>query len=322
MRRCGMSTSRRTPSPALVSIEPTVPLSTILRRYRASPDWRRLKPATQLNYERGLRHFTAADLAAPVTALTARRMRAIRNALAETPGTANQALAAVSAFLHWTMRQDEWDLDWNVCQAVDKMPLGHWKRWPETAIATFEAAMPDMPADVRLGVSLLLYTGQRRTDVLGMAWADLDDTAYRGLGAVRVLQSKTGGGDERNTLAVPLHPTLRRLLDAERGAAIGATIVADRRGFPYWREGAHRALQAPWYERVKLWQRKTLGQVYPLHGLRASAATRLAEAGCTPHEIMAVTGHRNLASVERYTRDTNRRTNAGAAMQKLLELDL
>lgn len=32
------------------------------------------------------------------------------------------------------------------------------------------------------------------------------------------------------------------------------------------------------------------------------AARRLAEAGCSAHEIMALTGHKTLSEVERYTR--------------------
>jgi integrase-like protein len=39
-----------------------------------------------------------------------------------------------------------------------------------------------------------------------------------------------------------------------------------------------------------------------LHGLRKTAALSLAEAGCTVHEIQAITGHKSLAEVERYTR--------------------
>src|SRR5258705_9644309 len=38
------------------------------------------------------------------------------------------------------------------------------------------------------------------------------------------------------------------------------------------------------------------------HGLRKAAGRRLAEAGCTAHEIMAVLGHKTLAEAERYTR--------------------
>jgi integrase/recombinase XerD len=37
------------------------------------------------------------------------------------------------------------------------------------------------------------------------------------------------------------------------------------------------------------------------HGVRRATSTALAEAGATPHEIMAVTAHQTLEEVERYT---------------------
>jgi len=44
---------------------------------------------------------------------------------------------------------------------------------------------------------------------------------------------------------------------------------------------------------------------YPIasgHGLRKAAARRLAEAGCTEHEIAAITGHASLREIARYTK--------------------
>src|SRR5256885_1291498 len=38
------------------------------------------------------------------------------------------------------------------------------------------------------------------------------------------------------------------------------------------------------------------------HGLRKAAARRLAEAGCTEHEIAAITGHASLREIARYTK--------------------
>jgi len=38
------------------------------------------------------------------------------------------------------------------------------------------------------------------------------------------------------------------------------------------------------------------------HGLRKAACRQLAEAGCTVHEIAAISGHRSLREIERYTR--------------------
>lgn len=41
-------------------------------------------------------------------------------------------------------------------------------------------------------------------------------------------------------------------------------------------------------------------------GLRKATCRRLAEAGCSPHEIMAASGHQTLAEVTRYTVAANR----------------
>ncbi len=53
------------------------------------------------------------------------------------------------------------------------------------------------------------------------------------------------------------------------------------------------------------------------HGLRKACARRLAEAGATPHEIAAVTGHATLAEVERYTRAAERAGMADSGFAKL-----
>ena len=54
------------------------------------------------------------------------------------------------------------------------------------------------------------------------------------------------------------------------------------------------------------------------HGLRKACARRLAEAGASAHEIMAVTGHKTLAEVQRYTESATREGLADTAMGKLI----
>ncbi len=53
------------------------------------------------------------------------------------------------------------------------------------------------------------------------------------------------------------------------------------------------------------------------HGLRKAAARRLAEAGCTAHEIAAITGHASLREVQRYTKAADQTRLAVAAMDKM-----
>jgi integrase len=54
-------------------------------------------------------------------------------------------------------------------------------------------------------------------------------------------------------------------------------------------------------------------------GLRKACAGRVAELGCTEHEIASITGHASIAVVQRYTKAANRKRLAGSAMQKLVE---
>jgi len=44
--------------------------------------------------------------------------------------------------------------------------------------------------------------------------------------------------------------------------------------------------------------------------------TRLADAGCTAHEIAAISGHRTLKEVEHYTRAVDQARLARAAMER------
>jgi integrase len=53
------------------------------------------------------------------------------------------------------------------------------------------------------------------------------------------------------------------------------------------------------------------------HGLRKTLGRRMADAGCSAHEIMAALGHTTLAEAERYTREADRRRGGRQAVFKL-----
>jgi integrase len=54
------------------------------------------------------------------------------------------------------------------------------------------------------------------------------------------------------------------------------------------------------------------------HGLRKLAATRLADLGCSEREIMAITGHKSVSEVSRYTKAAEQSRLAEQAMAKQL----
>ncbi len=53
------------------------------------------------------------------------------------------------------------------------------------------------------------------------------------------------------------------------------------------------------------------------HGLRKAAARLVAEAGCTANEIAAITGHRTLVEVSRYTKAADQVHLAQTAIDRL-----
>src|SRR5262249_49164330 len=149
----------------------------------------------------------------------------------------------------------------------------------------------------RLAFELMLNTGQRRSDVHRMTWADVQGTS------IRVVQQKTGA-----KLTIPLHRDLLAVLAVTPRKHVtiitneyGATYSA--MGFSGWLRSAITAAKLPL-------------DAQP-HGLRKAAGRRLAEAGCTAREIMAVLGHKTLAEAERYTRDSDQAQLASAAFAKL-----
>ena len=56
---------------------------------------------------------------------------------------------------------------------------------------------------------------------------------------------------------------------------------------------------------------------FSAHGLRKAGCRRLAEAGCTAHEIAAWSGHRTLSEVAHYTRTADQAAMARAAAIKV-----
>ena len=55
---------------------------------------------------------------------------------------------------------------------------------------------------------------------------------------------------------------------------------------------------------------------FSAHGLRKASMTRLAEAGCSVHEIAAFSGHKTLSEIAHYTRSVEQAALAREAMAK------
>jgi integrase len=168
--------------------------------------------------------------------------------------------------------------------------------WSEDEIAAFEAHHA-VGSKARLALALGLFTAQRRGDVVKIGRQHIRD------GVLAVRQQKTGA-----SLAIPIHPELAAIIAAT--PAVGQlTLLTTKSGRSY--------SACVFSEQFCAWcDAAGLPQQCVFHGLRKAAARRLAEAGCTAHEIAALTGHASLREIERYTRAADQASMARRAMAK------
>ena len=122
-------------------------------------------------------------------------------------------------------------------------------------------------------------------------------------GVLSIVQQKTG-----QDVHVPLHPELKAAIDSLPFDNL--TFLVTAQGKPFSPAGCTN-----WFREVA--REAGLPDGLSPHGLRKATCRRLAEAGCTPHEIMAISGHRSLAEVTRYTVEADRKGLAQRAVDRL-----
>lgn len=145
----------------------------------------------------------------------------------------------------------------------------------------------------RLAFALLLYMACRREDA-----TRLGPQHIRG-GRFRCVQKN----EYREPIAVdvPVFPDLTDAIAALPSSHLTFLVTDDGKPFS----------TADFGNRFRGWCDQA--------GLRKATAARLAERGCTPHEIMAVTGHQTLEEVERYTREAQRAGLAHSAWKRFAD---
>jgi integrase len=272
----------------------------LVQLYLDSSNFARLAPSTRNAYRLVIERFIRDEgighrLVAQMTREHVSRIVAKRFA---TPGAANDVLKKIRTLVRFAIdngwRQDDPTL------RIKPFAEGEFHTWTDEELAAYEARWP-VGTRERTAFGLLLYTGQRLGDVRKMSWRDLDGPG------INVTQGKTG-----TRLWVPLHPDLAALL--EQWPKSHVAMLTTNFGQPFTVKGFGNWMA----DRIRM---AGLPDRCVTHGLRKAAARRLADCGCTPHQIMAITGHRSLKEVQRYTRGAEQRRLAQAAMAQLQNKD-
>ena len=235
----------------------------------------------------------------PVRLVEVRHIRAIRDAKADRPEAANGTLKALRQVFAFGVASEL--LDRNACKDVPYLKSGSqgFHTWTPEEVAQFEARHP-IGTKARLALALLLYTCQRRSDVV------LFGRQHVRAGHLSFTQEK---GKKKNpvSLRIPVIPALREIIDASPCGDLTFLVTAFGRGFS----------AAGFGNKFRVWCDEAGLPSCAAHGLRKASATRLAELGCSKHEIMAVTGHRTSKEVARYTRAARQGILADSAMARM-----
>ncbi len=266
--------------------------------YRSSP-FTDLRASTQATYRRIIEDLRAVHGDKPIRLLDPTRIAGLMAEKAAHRTAANHRLRILKHLMAHAIEAKMLVVDPTAGVKRMKHRAKGYPTWSEAEIAQYEAHWPSGTRQ-RLALALLLYTAQRRSDVVRMGRQHVTGRT------MRVRQMKTS-----TELEIPIHAALATEI---------AQVPQGQLVFLLTHEGpdAKAFTAGGFYNRFVAWaQEAGVPPGRSPHGLRKACARRLAEAGATTHQIAAVTGHKNLAEVELYTRAANQKRMAVAGMARI-----
>jgi len=270
-------------------------ISALIAVYYGTPEFTGLADSSKRTYRNMLERFREAYGDKQVATLTRAHIKAIIGSMSATPSAANNLLDRLRVLMKLAL-DDEWRSDDPTYRVKGFKTTGDgFHTWSEDDIKQFCDFYP-VGTSARLAMGLMLHTGQRRSDMVKMGWQHIAHDR------IRVHQIKTDA-----LLSIPIHPDLALILESATRADM--PILLTQFGKPFTANG--------FGNRMRKWCTAAGLPECTSHGLRKAAARRMAEAGCSNKEIMAITGHQTDKEVTRYTKAADQVRLADRAMKAL-----
>jgi len=273
-------------------------MSALIADYYQSAEYLQLAAITRQTYRNQIERLRRDHGDKPVDRLESRHIRQILDGWAASPGTAQNMLKRFRILMRFAVERGWRDDDPTLFIRPPRGPKGGFRSWTEEDIESFTVRWA-LGTRAYLALALLLYTAQRRSDVVLMGRQHVRD------GSIHLRQQKTG-----TRLAIPIHPALQEALGHLPSDQM--TFLVTQSGKPFSPAGFTN-----WF--VECARAAGLPPQSSPHGLRKAAARRLAEGGCTAHEIMSITGHRTLTEVAHYTAAADQERLAQTAIRGLTQ---
>jgi integrase len=242
-----------------------------------------------------------------VMLLTREHVQRVVNEKANTPFAQRNFLNTLRALFRWALAEGRVPDDPTLGVTRQQITSTGYRTWSEGNIEQYKRRHP-LGTMARLAIELLLTTAARRGDVVKFGPQHVED------GTITFEQHKKDGAED-SQVVIPLHPNFCAALAAmppSNVVSLTPTFLTTGFGKPFAVAGFGN-----WFR--DRCNEAGLPKGITAHGLRKATARRLADLGCTAHQIAAVTGHATLAEVQRYTKAADRKRLAREAMKKLIE---
>ncbi|MBY8977392.1 tyrosine-type recombinase/integrase [Rhodobacteraceae bacterium NNCM2] len=267
--------------------------------YYRSTKYSKLGPSTRTTYRGIIERFRETRGEKMVKDLRRSDVMAIMSKMGDKPAAANSLLRMLRMLMKLAV-QLEWR-ETDPTEGVDKYPTGPGHlTWTEDDIAKYlEVHRPGTMAHTAMVI--MLYTGAARADVVRLGWGNVKN------GRIKYRRQKMLSRDGI-LVDIPIHPELGTVIDQLPRTAFTFLQTAN---------GKSRSPNG-FGNLMRKWCREAGLENCSSHGLRKALARRLAEAGCTPHQIASITGHKSETEVARYTEAADRAGLADGGMKKIM----
>jgi integrase len=269
-------------------------------KYYESSNFKKLSEAAKKNYRRNIDHFRDKVIkglrlgSLPTAGLKRAHLLVYFDTMADKPGKTYTTMKRLKTLFDFAREREI--MRENPAQLLKKPSLKGFRSLEDDDIKKYLAHWKSGTTQ-HLAMLLLIYTGQRRSDVVRMVRTHVRD------GRISVVQQKT-----KKFLEIPIHPTLQAEIDRIPEGQLVLLQSEQKRAFS----------GASFGNMFRKWCRDAgLPENSSPHGCRKAAGRMLAEAGCTAREIMAILGHESLSEAERYTKAASQITLAESAIAKL-----
>jgi integrase len=233
----------------------------------------------------------------PLSKMSPHDIEVLRDRKIHTPEAANGRLKAARQVCKFGAKNQKY-LKINIARDVEYFHTGStgFHTWTIEEVQQFEARHP-IGTKARLAFALLLFTGQRRSDVIRFGRQHMRN------GLLTFTQFK-GRKKKPKRLILPVLPVLREIIDASPCGEL--TFLINDLGRAFSDAGIGNKMR-DWCDQAGL-------PHCTAHGVRKAGATIAAENGATGKQLMAIFGWDSMKQAELYTRAADQKRMAADAM--------